>query len=531
MRNSVLVFAIGYLLTLGIAEGEELTVLNSGFEAHALAPGDATENGVGLDPWTFDVGTDVGVWDISNGASFPDGAPEGENVAFSYGPGISQQLASTLQAGSLYTLEVSVGASPVFAFPGYELQLVAGATVLVSDAFSVTVHSGEHRTVQLLYQSPTGDPHAGEALEIRLLAQGAEVTFDDVKLFRTTGYVEDPPPYLYEWGQGGTGDGQHQFLWGGGVSMDGHVYTVDASLHRVSKFDHLGEFELMFGWGVATGGNNYEVCSSGCQAGIAGSGAGQLNGARGAAVNSVGEVFVSDEGNHRIQVFSSSGAFLEAWGWGVATGSNQYEICTVNCLSGIPGGGDGQFAAPHSVAVDPTDDSVLVADANNSRIQRLRMDGTYVEMYGWGVGGVNLSNPTGVAADATGNLFVASIGTDQIVKIDAAGNLVKTWGGTGGQPGQFSGPHGVAVDSSGNVFVAEVNNTRIQKFDNNGRLLTMWGRNGSDPGEFGSPTELSALHENIWVFDTTGRIQVFGDTVLFDGFESGDASYWTATVP
>ena len=159
------------------------------------------------------------------------------------------------------------------------------------------------------------------------------------------------------------------------------------------------------------------------------------------------------------------------------------------------------------------------------------MDGTYVEMYGWGTNGVTLSNPTGVAADGSGNLFVASIGTDQIVKIDAAGALATTWGGTGGQPGQFSGVHGVTVDDSGNVFAADMNNARIQKFDNDGRFLTMWGRNGSGPGEFGSPSELSALHENLWVFDNSGRIQVFGDTFFFDGFESGDASYWTSTVP
>jgi len=50
------------------------------------------------------------------------------------------------------------------------------------------------------------------------------------------------------------------------------------------------------------------------------------------------------------------------------------------------------------------------------------------------------------------------------------------------QPYYFSQPSGVAVDTSGNVYVLDTSENRIKKFAANGTLLTEWGASGSDNG-------------------------------------------------
>ena len=166
------------------ALGVMIPVGNSSFEDHVLAPDDATENGEGLSPWTFDPGLDVGVWNISDGSAFPGGAPDGFNVAYSYGFNVSQVLNETLTGGSVYELVVAVGASPFFVFPGYRVQLWAGNALLAEDNNALTIAPGTHEESKVIYPSPSDDPNAGSFLEIRLLALGPEVTFDDVTLSR-----------------------------------------------------------------------------------------------------------------------------------------------------------------------------------------------------------------------------------------------------------------------------------------------------------------------------------------------------------
>jgi len=88
------------------------------------------------------------------------------------------------------------------------------------------------------------------------------------------------------------------------------------------------------------------------------------------------------------------------------------------------------------------------------------------------------SLPTGIAADRTGNVYVAVDGNSGVSsgvrKFDGTGTLLTTWGSSGSGPGQFVQTNGVAVDVTGNVFVADRGNGRIQKFDGSGAFLTAW---------------------------------------------------------
>jgi 6-bladed beta-propeller len=92
---------------------------------------------------------------------------------------------------------------------------------------------------------------------------------------------------------------------------------------------------------------------------------------------------------------------------------------------------------------------------------------------GAGVPGDNFNQPTDVAWDAAGNIFVSDgYSNARVAKFDKNGRFAKSWGSTGAEPGQFNIPSSIAVDAQGNVYVADMGNKRIQVFDNDGTFKT-----------------------------------------------------------
>ena len=139
------------------------------------------------------------------------------------------------------------------------------------------------------------------------------------------GYVPGVPS---SFGSAGSGDGQFKEPTGVAVNGSseplvepaaGDVYVLDTGNNRVERFSSAGVFIAAWGWGVGDGEAKYEVCTSGCRAGIAGVGAGQFNSSQAIAVDnstslsdpSRGDVYVANAGEHGvIDVFSSTGAYI-----------------------------------------------------------------------------------------------------------------------------------------------------------------------------------------------------------------------------
>jgi streptogramin lyase len=277
--------------------------------------------------------------------------------------------------------------------------------------------------------------------------------------------------FLTKWGSLGPGDTEFHDPWGIATDSEGNVFVADINNHYIKKFDSSGVFALKFG-GAGTGdgqfgfpfgvavdpaGNVYVADHSGGvpsidrvqkfkptlggyvyddQWGVTGSEPGQFKEPADVAVDSSGNVYVSDRKNHRIQKFDSEGFFLAAWG-------------------GM-GSGDGQLVFPEGIATDSAG-NVYIADRGNNRVQKFDSSGTFITKFGsTGTGDGQFLQPNDVTVDAAGNVYVADTGNDRIQKFAEAGAPPTGGGGSSG-----GGGGGVVIDVS-NEFKIE-NTTVLSK--------------------------------------------------------------------
>jgi NHL repeat len=125
--------------------------------------------------------------------------------------------------------------------------------------------------------------------------------------------------------------------------------------------------------------------------GSTGTGSGQFDSRpEGAAIDdSNGHLYLADRNNNRIVVFGPDGAFLFAFGWGVADGTSaEPQTCTSTCFKGLETAGAGGFARPSSVAVDNDPGSSSYHDVyvfDQARIQKFTPSGEFISAWGGGV--------------------------------------------------------------------------------------------------------------------------------------------------
>ena len=197
-----------------------------------------------------------------------------------------------------------------------------------------------------------------------------------------------------------------------------------------------------------------------------------LNHPFGVAVDALGNVYVADTGNSRVEKVSPTGTqttigpgFSNPFGVAVDTLGNVYvtgyaynHVEKVNPTGTQTTVGSG-FFRPQGVAVD-TLGNVYVADYAYGEVAKVALDGTQTTI------GSGFGQPCGVAVDPLGNVYVADTGNNRVEKVSLTGT--QTTIGSG-----FSGPLGVAVDPLGNVYVADTGNNRVEKVSPTGTQTTI----------------------------------------------------------
>jgi sugar lactone lactonase YvrE len=215
--------------------------------------------------------------------------------------------------------------------------------------------------------------------------------------------------------------------------------------------------------------------------------------------------------------------------WSVTVGpTTTTTIVTTMAGSGIAGfadlqGTNAQFSIPSGVAVD-TSGTVYVADYGNSRIRKITSSGMVSTLAGSGVAGyldnttgtsAQFNNPSGVAVDTSGNVYVADTYNNRIRKI-TSGGVVTTLAGSGvagsldnttGTSAQFNTPSGVAVDTSGNVYVADTYSYRIRKITSSGVVSTLAGSGALGFADGPATSARFSFPDGVAV-DTSGNVYV-----------------------
>lgn len=134
-------------------------------------------------------------------------------------------------------------------------------------------------------------------------------------------------------------------------------------------------------------------------------------------------------------------------------------------------------------------------------------------------------NPSGLALDGDGNLYVADAGADQIYKLSRSGRLIARYGRRGAGPGEFRKPHGVALAPDGSIYVADTGNARVVKLSPAGTFVRAWGSWGDGPGRFEMPFGVAVDAENtLYISDyDTSSIQTLSPDGSFQVMMNGNA--------
>ncbi len=183
---------------------------------------------------------------------------------------------------------------------------------------------------------------------------------------------------------------------------------------------------------------------------------------------------------------------------------------------GPPGGPLGDTGArsiayltqPSGVAIDFAG-KIFIADTVNSRILEASADGTVTRVAGGGIGdggpatNASLNYPRGIAIGPGGDVFIADWLNSRIRKVNPSGTIMTVAGNA--DPGysgddvtatsaSLLGPTDVAVDAAGNLFIADSGNNRIRRVDTSGTITTVAGDGGAGYSGDGGPAPAASLN-------------------------------------
>lgn len=284
---------------------------------------------------------------------------------------------------------------------------------------------------------------------------------------------------------GGSADGtgsSASFMLPSGVAVDAarNVYVADTWNSTIRKITPAGVVTTLAGLA------GYRASDDGIGS------AARFNIPEGVAADTAGNVYVADTGNSRVRKITPAGV--------------------VTTLAG-PASGVG-FNSPKAVAVDNAD-NIYVADTGNDVIRKITPAGI-VSTLGGGIGSWDFYTPSGVAVDSAGNVYVADTSHLEIRKVTPDGVVTTlagshSWGGSAdgtGSAARFSEPSGVAVDGAGNVYVTDKSNNIIRKITPAGVVTTLAGSPTLNGNAAGVGSAARFLRPQGIAVDSIGNVYV-----------------------
>jgi len=246
-----------------------------------------------------------------------------------------------------------------------------------------------------------------------------------------------------------------QFYAPGGSAFDsqGNLYVADYGNNVIRKITPAGIVSTYAGNG--TPGYRNGAATSASLTGTTDTLA-YFNNPQAVAVDAAGNVYVADRGNNVIRKILPTGRVITLAG----TKTPGYVDATNEFAS---------FSSPSGVAVDASG-NVYVADEGNAAIRKINPSEVVTTIAGGATQPGLLNLPAGITIDKAGNLYIVDEGgrifeyTTANVLYNLAGTLNKSGLVNGvGTSALFSNPQGIAIDASGNLYVADQYNSCIRK--------------------------------------------------------------------
>ncbi|MFN0105976.1 MAG: SMP-30/gluconolactonase/LRE family protein [Bryobacteraceae bacterium] len=238
----------------------------------------------------------------------------------------------------------------------------------------------------------------------------------------------------------------------------------------------------------------------------------------GVAVDTAGNVYVSDQVDNRVRKISPAGIITTAGGTGLYGWNGDGGPATVAAIG-----------SPRGLFMDPQGNLHLVSGAM-SGVRRIAANGTVSTVAGIGSAGYSgdgmaateaqLNIPLGVAVDAAGNTYIADTNNHRIRRVDATTRIITTIAGTGiagfsgdngpGAQAQLFQPRQIAIDGGGNLYITDTGNNRIRRIAPQGAITTVAGTGVNAFSGDGGPATMAQLAANGVAVDSAGNLYIAG---------------------
>ena len=282
-----------------------------------------------------------------------------------------------------------------------------------------------------------------------------------IRMVNSAGIISTYAGGTGSWGYGGDGGlatiAQLNQPTGVSADINGNVYIADLVNHRIRMVNSAGIISTFAG----TGEGGYNGDGSATSA--------QLNYPYGLSADVNGNVYIADKGNHRIRMVNSAGIITTYAGTGTAGYFGDGDVATSAQLNNpwavsADINGNVYIADRDNQRIRMVNSAGIITTFAGTGTAGFGGDGSLATI-------AQLNYPHGVSTDINRNVYIPDQGNNRIRMVNSAG-IITTYAGTGtagyfgdggaGTSAQLNDPSGVAVDLSGNVYIADTYNNRIR---------------------------------------------------------------------